>query len=394
MRSNLPKDERPDHFALAYDTWAPVSFKDGKVPDDKRSEWISELEKIAISEDYEHAFRRWKESFTAPGDRVFELTLITRLLVGHGNSSATDVGITVHHTWGVPVIPGSAVKGLLAHFVSTVYGPTDPSLPPWEQDEKEQARVKYQGPSWEGGRIVRGPGEFYRVMFGAPEADQDARMREKGYEAGAYAGRVIFHDALYVPKSAPENCPFVGDVLTVHQKQYYDTAGERWPNDYDSPNPVSFVTVRPGVKFLFALSGRSDWTELAEKLLRQALQAWGVGGKTSLGYGRLVDVSSQSSSSPQGRTAHQPPPAPKSKVEVVLLETRSKSGKWRAQHEPSGLEGVIINSDEVPPSSKPGDRIHVEVQSVSAKKGQDSNFRYLPPSQATGPTPPASQKKK
>src|SRR5690606_17987305 len=53
----------------------------------------------------------------------------------------------------------------------------------------------------------------------------------------------------------------------------------------DSPNPVAFLTVRPKCRFLLALSGPSEWTDLAGKLLADALASWGVGGKTSAGYG-------------------------------------------------------------------------------------------------------------
>ena len=73
----------------------------------------------------------------------------------------------------------------------------------------------------------------------------------------------------------------------MHQKGYYDSSGARWPNDYDSPNPVTFLTVRPNVRMLLAFSGPPDWTQLAERLLTDALREWGVGGKTSSGYGRL-----------------------------------------------------------------------------------------------------------
>jgi len=62
--------------------------------------------------------------------------------------------------------------------------------------------------------------------------------------------------------------------------------GQRWPNDYDSPNPVGFISVRPGTKFLLALSGEGEWPELALCLLTEAIGAWGAGGKTSAGYGR------------------------------------------------------------------------------------------------------------
>lgn len=288
MREVLRSVGTPDHLGLAYDGWAPVQAG-GKVPDDKRANWLTGLTALAISPDYPRAFERWKASFRTPGDRLFELTLASRLLVGHGNASATDVGLSVHHTWGVPVIPGSAVKGLLAHYIDAIYGPENADLPPWEQPgEAERDRTRYQGVTWAGRRIHRGPGELYRVMFGAPDADEDRVLRERGFEAGAAAGLVVFHDALYVPGSAAGDQPFSSDVITVHQKSYYDSSGMSWPNDYDSPNPVAFLTVRPRVRMLLALSGPAEWTELAERLLADALREWGVGGKTSSGYGQLV----------------------------------------------------------------------------------------------------------
>jgi CRISPR-associated protein Cmr6 len=279
--------DHPDHPGLAYATWAPVG-DDGKVPDDRRAKWLSSLADLTVPPDYSRSFQRWRTSFSAPGDRVFELVLASRLLVGHGHPSAVDVGITLHHTWGVPVIPGTALKGLVAHFVDAVYGPNDPERKPWEQQGEERTRAAYQGVTWRDRRIERGPGPVYRSLFGAPDAEQDGEMREHGFDAGASAGLVTFHDALYVPKDGSNDKPFAVDVLTVHQKTYYDESGKSWPNDYDNPNPVAFLTVRPGGSFLFALSGPEDWTGLAERLLMDALREWGVGGKTSTGYGRFV----------------------------------------------------------------------------------------------------------
>jgi CRISPR-associated protein Cmr6 len=378
LQKVLQKVGPPDHLALAYDPWAPVG-DDGKVPD--TTQWLSALANIAVSPDYLRSFERWKASFTAPGDRVFELVLASRLLVGHGNSSATDVGITVHHTWGVPVIPGTALKGLVAHFVDAVYGPDDPDRKPWEQEGEQRARADYQGVTWRGGRIERGPGPVYRELFGAPDAEQDEEMREHGFEAGASAGLVTFHDALYIPKSRADDRPFAADVLTVHQKSYYDSAGGRWPNDYESPNPVAFVTVRPGVRFLFALSGPADWTELAERLLRDALETWGVGGKTSAGYGRLV--------APERAPKFAPPPTapprgtlpkPGDRVEATLLEERTKKGGWKARHEPSGLSGPIHNSQDVPPTATAGSRLTLVVASVS-----DREIAFRVPAPAASP---------
>lgn len=284
MRQALHNVGTPDHVALAYDAWGPVG-DDGKVPDGQRAQWLSDLAGISVAPDYARSFERWKASFSATGDRLAELTLASRLLIGHGNASAIDVGLTVHHTWGVPVIPGSALKGLVAHYVDATYGPTDSGKKPWEQQGDERARADYQGVTWNRRRIERGPGAIYRALFGAPDAREDAAMREHNFEAGAAGGLVTFHDALYVPDSIDDNRPFAADVLTVHQKGYYDSSGQSAPNDYDSPNPVAFLTVRPKSRLLLALSGPTEWTELAAPLLADALESWGVGGKTAAGYG-------------------------------------------------------------------------------------------------------------
>lgn len=294
--------EVPDHLGLAYDAWAPTDVADGKVSDDNRRPWLEKLADLAVSADYAVSFERWKASFSATGDRFAELTLASRLLIGHGNASATDVGLTVHHTWGVPVIPGSALKGLVAHYVDATYGPTEPGKKPWEQQGDERVRADYQGVTWNHRRIERGPGAVYRALFGAPDAREDVTMRGNGFEAGAAAGLVTFHDALYVPGSLPDNKPFAPDILTVHQKGYYDSSGNTSPNDYDSPTPVSFLTVRPKCRLFLALSGPSEWTELAAQLLTDALTSWGVGGKTAAGYG-IGAVRSWKAGEPRPSTA-------------------------------------------------------------------------------------------
>ncbi len=357
----------PDHIGLAYDSWAPVGGE-GKVPDEKRAGWLGAVADIPIAADYGRFFARWKASFQDPLDRIFELTLASRLLVGHGNASATDVGLVVHHTWGVPVIPGSMLKGLLAHYVDAVYGPRDPAQPPWRQSEEERPRADYQGNIWRGRRIQRGPGVICRALFGAPDAEDDALMREHGFEdVGASAGLVIFHDALYVPGSVPGDKPFAADVLTVHQKVYYGNAGQHWPNDYESPNPVAFLTVRPGARIFLALSGPPDWTELAERLLRDALAKWGVGGKTSAGYGRLVapnqlgpGVGSSSTVLPLAQSG--PRHQRGERVSVTRVEDPSGKGKVRFRAD-DGFPGHFAG--EEPPVVAVGQKVEVWIANVS-----------------------------
>ncbi len=377
--------EPPDHIGLAYDTWAPVA-EDGKLRDEDRLRWLRHLSGRHISPDYQYTFNRWERSLALPGHRTFKLRLASRLLVGQGNSSATGVGLTVHHTWGVPVIPGSALKGLVAHYVDAVYGPDDPDLPPWEQPNNEQRqRAQYQGVTWKGNRIHRGPGDVYRALFGAPEAEMDGVMRQHDLEAGASCGLVTFHDALYVPGSVLGDRPYAVDVLTVHQKEYYRSSGRQrhWPSDYDSPNPVAFLTVRPGVQFLFALSGPPDWSALAERFLREALTQWGVGGKTNAGYGLFIPSEHSAGGGSAETRARVLIPKVGERVEAVLLGERTKKGGWKARHEASGLSGPVQNSGDVPADMAPGQRVQLVVASVSAR---EIAFRYptAPPAARTG----------
>lgn len=216
------------------------------------------------------------------------------------------------------MIPGSALKGMLNHYVDAVYGPEDRSKHPMDPtltgDAKKRAR--FQGVTWEGKRIKRGPGEVHRALFGAPPSDEDeailktltagtddAGRAHASAQIGARQGIVTFHDALFVPRNTDQRLPLSRDVLTVHQKPYYDRRGKKLedrevhednrgtaPNDYNSPIPVSFLSVRPGTRFLIALTGPSDWTQFAGRKLLEALQEWGVGGKTAAGYGRASRV--------------------------------------------------------------------------------------------------------
>lgn len=366
MRGKLPSEDVPDHVGLAYGAWAWIANDGtGKVADKVRAKWLSALVGIRISSDYARAFARWRSSFGAPGDRLLELELRSRLLIGHGNPSPTDVGLTVHHTWGVPMLPGSALKGLLAHYVDAVYGPADPSLPPWGQPEAEREHARYQGVTWAGRRIQRGPGDVYRALFGAPDADEDPAQRASGLGAGAQRGQVVFHDALYDPRGPEAKGPFAADVLTVHQKSYYRDEGKSAPNDYDAPNPVSFLSVLPRTRLLVALSGPPDWTELASRLLFAALAEWGVGGKTSSGYGRLGPIGERVPAREASPGGARPGRGHRPGDRVTVTRVEAPKGKIKFATD-DGLHGHFAS--ESPPSIEVGQTIEVWIANV----GKDS----------------------
>ncbi len=259
LRPLAGRVEEGAHAGLLYERYAPAKVHGKDPKTDPWEQWLSGLEAHPEPKGYSAAYKRWEDSLRQSYTVTFRARADSRLLVGHGNASPTGVGLTLHHTWGVPVVPGSSLKGVLAGYLRAVYG-----------DDAADAR---------------------RRLFGVPGEDG----------AQAHAGEVIFHDAQWVPhphESAGKKLPpFLSrDVLTVHHAGWYGGSSE-WPNDYESPNPVAFLTVRPGGCFLVALSlapgmeadpqaeAFLSWTA---RRLDEALRHWGVGGKTAAGYGRLV----------------------------------------------------------------------------------------------------------
>lgn len=281
------------HAGLALGAIAPIDPQQGKIPDERRSEWLRTLSNVSASPDYGAWYEnRWTKGLGRSLQGTVEAS--TRLLVGAGEASALDVGLRVHHTWGVPCIPGSSLKGLLSHWLDVVYGPGSEydGRHPWDPSHPEPDRARFRRPA-----PTHGPGEIQRILFGSPEVNEDlGRLRERGFveprgETTACRGRIVIHDAMFVPGSA-EGKPFLADVLTVHHANWYQ--GKGTANDHESPNPVGFLSVRPGVQFQLAIdlapgedSVSEPWVDFAFGMLVEALAEWGVGSKTAAGYGHL-----------------------------------------------------------------------------------------------------------
>jgi len=198
---------------------------------------------IPIAPAYEHFFKHWEGTLKAAGTRTATAKTLGRLVVGLGAESVLENAITLHRTYGVPVIPGSALKGLAAAY----------------------ARNRLEHGDW------RKDGEAYKTLFGDTSS----------------AGYVTFFDALYVPGSAKNDKPLALDVVTVHHPDYY-RGEDSPPADWDGPNPVPFVSIRGDVKFLVALDGPENWVEAAFQILGKALAEEGIGAKTNSGYGRMA----------------------------------------------------------------------------------------------------------
>ena len=266
MRSleNRP-DGLPEHLGLAHDIWAPEPV-DGRIPDAERDTWLDELVAASAMSSqfltaYRIAFQRWRDSFDGDGHYTVLVCSQARLLIGHGNPSPTEVGLTLHHTWGVPLLPGSALKGLLAHHLH------------------EHAHIPMD--------------RVQRLLGVAPSLEE----REATLTAsGDHRGALIVHDAWWSPPDQTQRTAALlhRDVLTPHHSAYYRDE-QTWPDDHEDPRPLGFVTVRSGTRFLVALScPDTDLLSLAAHHLVTALFDRGIGSKTTAGYGRLtVEMSAE-----------------------------------------------------------------------------------------------------
>lgn len=203
---------------------------------ESRHDLVKDVADIPAAADYTRWFERWQQALRDAEADCRNADTSGRMVVGLGMDGVLDVGVALHHTYGVPYIPGSALKGLAASY----------------------ARQRLEA-DWQ----VNTPA--YITLFGD--------MHTAGY--------VTFFDALPVP-GAFRLWP---DVIAVHHQDYYGDQSDAPPADWDDPNPVPFLSTSG--KFLLALAGPPQWIEAAYGILEYALREAGIGARTSSGYGRM-----------------------------------------------------------------------------------------------------------
>ncbi len=197
--------------------------------------------------------KRWKAMVSAANAAPFEAQTDWRFITGVGRRGPSEVGFTFHRIYGFPTIPGSGLKGLARAWAYFSLLEADPESQP-ESDP-----------------------DFVAIFGRAPEGKEE--------ENAANAGGAVFFEA--VPLDDPD---LDMDVMTPHYSQYYgDNTGRVAPTDDQNPIPIPFLTVKPGVRFAFAVGWRGDPNPQAQALaiewLQKGLEKLGAGAKTGAGYG-------------------------------------------------------------------------------------------------------------
>ncbi len=249
---------------------------------------------------YDHVISRYRAIALAPSPRtrkrVVEVEAVSRILLHPATStSVTEGSLLLHHTYGVPYLPGTALKGIArarARKLGRLY-------PAWfdEMFGVENARENDPSPSNNRGRNEE---PFWVTeLFGFVEEGEE----------GGLAGFVDFWDALWIPGAGPigSGSPLGRDIVNPHHSSYYTNQGTLTPGE--SPVPTHFLTVRPGTRFLLVLEAINDpmsntWLRFVlEELLLPALAHDGIGARTAAGYGRLRVVAPERKGSGEGRAS-------------------------------------------------------------------------------------------
>jgi CRISPR-associated protein Cmr6 len=200
----------------------------------------------------------------------FDLKLQWRLIVGLGASHPQETSMTLHHIFGIPYIPGSALKGASRHYMIWKF-----------VDENEEELKSLLGKS--------NFAELLKELNKALEKEKNLTVSVGNisfkdlihiFGTQNRQGKIIFFDAYPI-----EEIKLKIDIMNPHYPDYYTK--DKPPTDWQNPIPIKFLTVED-TKFRFYLAAKDKDQNLlnhARKILNDALLNYGVGAKTSLGYG-------------------------------------------------------------------------------------------------------------
>lgn len=174
-----------------------------------------------------------------------------RVIVGLGTDSVYETGITLHHVYGFPYIPASAIKGITRSYMITEKFNCN------ESDAFQD--------------------ELFCDIFGSVDQScyEESRM-----------GKITFFDAM--PLTPPKIKP---DIMNVHYPDYYGEG--KAPTDTQKLNPIFFLTVED-TEFQFILGCKDkeskDLLKTAFEWMKKALSNKGIGAKTAVGYGYFSET--------------------------------------------------------------------------------------------------------
>ena len=209
-----------------------------------KKQLVEDVCKIEVSPIYKSFNSKRNDFLESVGALSKKATVSNRMAINLGAESVLETDIALDTTFGVPYIPGSALKGLAAFYARTRLNKED-----WGIESKA-----------------------YQIVFG----DSDE------------AGYITFFDAYYEPNTRIEHRALHADIMTPHHTDYNQGKQDSVPADWDSPTPINFLTATGSYKIF--LLGDEEWVKVVFEILELALEELGIGAKTSSGYGRMFFI--------------------------------------------------------------------------------------------------------
>lgn len=265
---------------------------------------------------------------------------------GIGAKGEYKIGFYFDHTTGLPIIPGSSVKGTIRSAFP---------IRPLKEEKPEHLTVAKGRLAYIQNLLVKKLGFAESLVTEAFILAIDAEIFEGQYAVDQQSKprympmcqRDIFHDAVL---TGPNDQAILGDdFITPHKNTKIKK--DKVPHQLKNPNPIQFLKVLPNVEFGFQfrlgekylnhdgeLVDRRLSVEQRLKLFKIILLDLGIGAKTNVGYGQFKGERIGRTTTVEG---------PKSGAGQTVAENITKKPdkvqkelrRWRNGE--SGIEGVV-----------------------------------------------------
>lgn len=258
----LNAEHKNSNYCLVFNKWVKI---DGTFdnPEGLGNEKIKEF--VRLKEEYRNIESQLQACVVKQKGRIngilhrlqqkgFFVALLTckvsdALVCGIGDEHPLENSLRFDHCTGLPYIPTSSIKGVAKSAAKSV------------ENVDEMVR---------------------NIIFGAQ----------------SQMGKIQFWDGF--PTKVPK---LKIDIMNNHFPEYYsNNKGTIAPSDDMNPNPVPFIVVDSDSEFYFPIvASDQDALHIAVESLKKALEEWGIGAKTSVGYGMFYDFKEESIDPPPSK---------------------------------------------------------------------------------------------
>jgi len=279
-KTKVPKDTREilkdfkfiDNFYLKLNKFARFDISDIKKPNEQKFIFYrnkaKDLDNIEIKINFvkfdfkDNIEKQEKVIKTIFGKNYNkESFAVNYRLVISSEQSIYETSIRLHHIYGIPYIPASAIKGVVRSYIIL------------EKFSQELKKYKNNYNKFED-----------EVLFAKENGEYKNRWFVEIFGSQEQEGKVIFFDAF--PTTKPK---IKVDIMNPHYGHYYNEG--KAPTDTNNPVPINFLTIED-TEFDFFIASKESLenftikeNEKLEDWFKNALKNHGIGAKTAVGYG-------------------------------------------------------------------------------------------------------------